>query len=133
MSNWFRSHSDYLWTRSGAAPARGGQVGLAMARQLWRECLVTNHHGVTRRLALQEGFQLWEGAKIAFGAEACNLSTDPKFAVPSNTQSPLTLAATETRSSRMEGEPLPTMSAAYSARPGPDVRFNWPCGSLFRT
>jgi hypothetical protein len=42
-------------------------------------------------LALQKGFQLHEGAKITFGAEAYNLLNHPNFAVPSNTQSPLTL------------------------------------------
>src|SRR4029453_14813545 len=42
-------------------------------------------------LALQKSFQLREGTKIAFGAEAYNLFNHPNFAVPSNTQSPLTL------------------------------------------
>ena len=42
-------------------------------------------------LALQKGFQLKEGTKIMFGAEAYNLFNHPNFAVPSNTQSPLTL------------------------------------------
>jgi len=42
-------------------------------------------------LALQKGFQLREGSKIAFGAEAYNLFNHPNFAVPSNTQSPITL------------------------------------------
>jgi hypothetical protein len=42
-------------------------------------------------LPLQKSFQLWEGAKITFGAEAYNLLNRPNFAVPSNTQSPLTL------------------------------------------
>jgi len=42
-------------------------------------------------LALQKSFQLTEGTKIAFGAEAYNLFNHPNFAVPSNTQSPLTL------------------------------------------
>jgi hypothetical protein len=42
-------------------------------------------------LALQKGFQLKEGANIVFGAEAYNLLNHPNFAVPSNTQSPLTL------------------------------------------
>ena len=42
-------------------------------------------------VALQKGFQLREGARITFGAEAYNLFNHPNFAVPSNTQSPLTL------------------------------------------
>ena len=42
-------------------------------------------------LALQKSFKLSEGTKIAFGAEAYNLFNQPNFAVPSNTQSPLTL------------------------------------------
>ena len=42
-------------------------------------------------LALQKGFKLTERTKIAFGAEAYNLFNHPNFAVPSNTQSPLTL------------------------------------------
>jgi len=42
-------------------------------------------------LALQKGFRLTEGARITFGLEAYNLLNRPNFAVPSNTQSPLTL------------------------------------------
>jgi hypothetical protein len=42
-------------------------------------------------LAVQKGFQLSERTKITFGAEAYNLLNRPNFAVPSNTQSPLTL------------------------------------------
>jgi hypothetical protein len=42
-------------------------------------------------LALQKAFQLTEGTTITFGAEAYNLFNHPKFGVPSNTQSPLTL------------------------------------------
>ena len=42
-------------------------------------------------LALQKSFQLTEGTKITFGAEAYNLFNHPNFGVPSNTQSPLTL------------------------------------------
>jgi hypothetical protein len=42
-------------------------------------------------VALQKAFQLREGAKITFGAETYNLFNHPNFAVPSNTQSPLTL------------------------------------------
>jgi len=41
-------------------------------------------------LALQKTFQLMEGMKLTFGAEAYNLLNHPNFAVPSNTQSPLT-------------------------------------------
>jgi len=42
-------------------------------------------------LALQKGFQLREGTKVVLGAEAYNLLNHPNFAVPSNTQSPITL------------------------------------------
>ena len=42
-------------------------------------------------LALGKSFKLSEGTKITFGAEAYNLFNHPNFAVPSNTQSPLTL------------------------------------------
>jgi hypothetical protein len=42
-------------------------------------------------LALQKTFQLREGTKIMFGVEAYNLLNHPNFAVPSNTQTPLTL------------------------------------------
>jgi hypothetical protein len=42
-------------------------------------------------LALEKSFQLREGTKIVLGAEAYNLLNHPNFAVPSNTQSPLTL------------------------------------------
>jgi hypothetical protein len=42
-------------------------------------------------LALQKSFQLREGMKIMIGAQAFNLLNHPNFAVPSNTQSPLTL------------------------------------------
>jgi hypothetical protein len=42
-------------------------------------------------LAVTKVFKLREGMKIAFGAEAYNLFNHPNFAVPSNTQSPLTL------------------------------------------
>jgi hypothetical protein len=41
--------------------------------------------------ALEKSFQLIEGTKITFGAEAYNLFNHPNFAVPTNTQSPLTL------------------------------------------
>jgi len=41
--------------------------------------------------AVQKGFKLKESTKITFGAEAYNLLNHPNFAVPSNTQSPLTL------------------------------------------
>src|SRR6201997_861552 len=41
-------------------------------------------------LALEKGFKLGEGMKITLGAEAYNLLNRPNFAVPSNTQSPLT-------------------------------------------
>jgi len=42
-------------------------------------------------LALQKDFQLREGIKIVLGVEGYNLFNHPNFAVPSNTQSPLTL------------------------------------------
>jgi hypothetical protein len=40
---------------------------------------------------IKKSLQLSEGMKIIFGAEAYNLFNHPNFAVPSNTQSPLTL------------------------------------------
>jgi hypothetical protein len=42
-------------------------------------------------LSLEKGFQLTEGTRVTFGAEAYNLLNHPNFGVPSNTQSPLTL------------------------------------------
>jgi len=42
-------------------------------------------------LALRKSFRISERTKIALGAEAYNLLNRPNFAVPSNTQSPLTL------------------------------------------
>jgi hypothetical protein len=42
-------------------------------------------------LALQKSFQVTERTKITLGVEAYNLFNHPNFAVPSNTQSPLTL------------------------------------------
>jgi hypothetical protein len=42
-------------------------------------------------LKLQKVFELKEGTKLTFGVEAYNLLNHPNFAVPSNTQSPLTL------------------------------------------
>jgi hypothetical protein len=42
-------------------------------------------------LALEKGFKLREGMKLTLGVEAYNLVNHPNFAVPSNTQSPLTL------------------------------------------
>jgi len=42
-------------------------------------------------LAVQKVFRLSEGTNITFGAQAYNLFNHPNFAVPSNTQSPLTL------------------------------------------
>ena len=42
-------------------------------------------------VALQKSFQLTENTKITLGAEAYNLFNHPNYAVPSNTQNPLTL------------------------------------------
>jgi Carboxypeptidase regulatory-like domain len=42
-------------------------------------------------LSLEKSFQLTEGTKITFGAEAYSLLNHPNFGVPSNTQSPLSL------------------------------------------
>jgi hypothetical protein len=42
-------------------------------------------------LALKKAFRLKEGAQLTFGAEAYNLFNHPNFAVPSNTQTPLSL------------------------------------------
>jgi hypothetical protein len=41
-------------------------------------------------MALRKSVQLGEGKKITIGAEAFNLLNHPNFAIPSNTQSPLT-------------------------------------------
>jgi len=41
-------------------------------------------------LAVRKSFQLGEGKKITLGADAFNILNHPNFAVPSNTQSPLT-------------------------------------------
>jgi hypothetical protein len=45
---------------------------------------------IGQRLNLRKTFSLREGKQITFGAEAFNLLNHPNFAVPSNTQSPLT-------------------------------------------
>jgi hypothetical protein len=42
-------------------------------------------------VAVQKSFQLTEGTEITFGAATYNLFNHPNFAVPSNTQNPLTL------------------------------------------
>jgi hypothetical protein len=42
-------------------------------------------------LALDKTFPLTEGTRLTLGAEAYNMLNHPNFAVPSNTQSPLTL------------------------------------------
>ena len=42
-------------------------------------------------LAVQKSFELREGVKIVLRAESFNLLNHPNFAVPTNTQSPLTL------------------------------------------
>ena len=42
-------------------------------------------------LSVEKSFQLTEGTKITFGAEAYNLLNHPNFGVPSNTQSALSL------------------------------------------
>jgi hypothetical protein len=46
-------------------------------------------------LVLQKGFQLSEGARITFGAEAYNLLHHPNFGVSSNTQARSPWEATE--------------------------------------
>jgi hypothetical protein len=75
-------------------------------------------------LALQKGFQLTEGTKIVIGVEGYNLFNHPNFAVPSNTQSPLTLGGTETLFLRTQRVISPTMSAEYLVRSAPRVSFS---------
>jgi hypothetical protein len=65
-------------------------------------------------LALRKRFQLSEGTKITFGAEAFNLLNHPNFAVPSNTQSPLTQRETGMLFLRMRRAILPIILAGYS-------------------
>jgi hypothetical protein len=67
-----------------------------------------------------------EGKKISFGAEAYNLFNHPNFAVPSNTQSPLTLGGTETPSSEMQ------RSFRQQRRSNIYDRRNWPSDSSGR-
>jgi carboxypeptidase family protein len=82
-------------------------------------------------LALRKGLQLREGTKITFGAAAYNLFNHPNFAVPSNTQSPLTLggngdaifADTSSHFANNVGRIFSTVSAARQIQL--DLRFTF--------
>jgi hypothetical protein len=76
-------------------------------------------------MALRKTFHLPKETEIAFGAEAFNVLNHPNFAVPSNTQSPLTLGGTEMPSSKMRRGISPTAPAGYLPLSALDVRFNW--------
>jgi len=84
--NGFRVGTPSCWFNPGAfALPSPGQFGTA-GRNILRGPTFAQFD-----LAVQKGFQLSEGKKITFGAEAYNLLNRPNFAVPGNTQSPLTL------------------------------------------
>jgi hypothetical protein len=84
--NGFKVGTPLCWFNPNAfAVPAGGQFGNA-GRNILRGPGFAQFD-----LALQKSFKLSEGTKIAFGAEAYNLFNHPNFAVPSNTQSPLTL------------------------------------------
>ena len=84
--NGFRAGTPSCWFNPGAfALPPPGQFGTAARNGLRGPSFAQFD------LALQKGFRLSEGTKITFGAEAYNLLNRTNFAVPSNTQSPLTL------------------------------------------
>src|SRR5215472_3017429 len=85
-SNGSRAGTPGCWFNPSAfAPPPPGQFGTA-GRNILRGPAFAQFD-----LALQKDFHLSEGTKLSFGAEAYNLLNRPNFAVPSNTQSPLTL------------------------------------------
>jgi hypothetical protein len=78
--------SPTCWFNPGAfALPPPGQFGTAGRNILWGPGFAQLD------LALQQSFRVREVAKIVLRAEAFNLLNHPNFAVPSNTQSPLTL------------------------------------------
>ena len=84
--NGFRVGSPSCWFNPGAfALPPPGDFGTA-GRNILRGPVFAQFD-----LALEKVFKLKEGMKITLGAEAYNLLNHPNFAVPSNTQSPLTL------------------------------------------
>ena len=84
--NGFRVGSPSCWFNPTAfASPAPGQFGTA-GRNILRGPAFAQFD-----LALQKDFHLSEATKLTFGVEAYNLLNRPNFAVPSNTQSPLTL------------------------------------------
>ncbi|HKF05525.1 MAG TPA: hypothetical protein VKB49_24620, partial [Candidatus Sulfotelmatobacter sp.] len=84
--NGFRIGTPSCWFNPSAfAPPSPGEFGNA-GRNILRGPTFAQFD-----LALQKSFQPSEGTKLTFGAEGYNLLNRPNFAVPSNTQSPLTL------------------------------------------
>lgn len=84
--NGFRVGSPSCWFNPSAfALPPPGQFGTA-GRNILRGPAFAQFD-----LALQKEFRLSEDMKLTVGAEAYNLLNRPNFAVPSNTQSPLTL------------------------------------------
>src|SRR5215470_9112582 len=83
--NGFRVGTPSCWFNPGAFSLPAGDFGTA-GRNILRGPAFAQFD-----LALEKGFKLRESMKITFGAEAYNLLNHPNFAVPSNTQSPLTL------------------------------------------
>jgi len=84
--NGFRVGTPSCWFNPSAfALPPPGQFGIA-GRNILRGPAFAQFD-----LGLQKSFKLNEGTKIALGAEVYNLFNHPNYAVPSNTQSPLTL------------------------------------------
>jgi len=84
--NGFRAGTPACWFNPSAfALPPPGQFGTA-GRNILRGPTFAQFD-----LALQKDFHVSEGTKLTFGAEVYNLINRPNFAVPSNTQSPLTL------------------------------------------
>jgi len=79
-------------------------------------------------LALQKSFQFREEVKIMLRAESFNLLNHPNFAVPSNTQSPLTLGGNGDAFLRMQQALSPITSEGYSLLSAVRAKFSWPFG-----